>query len=337
MLLIFSIFIFCNYTFLSAQNFPFRDYGVQDGLPQSQATVIWQDSRGYLWIPTRNGLSRFDGTDFVNYYRKDGLPSNFVSNVFEDRDGKIWALSSEGLSVYTGKKFKFFNQNPDSPRKIFGFELVTDNKNDFYILTISSSTKIPRIIKFSNGLYSDYSTMYPVLDTLKIQNIAFDSANDALLIFDLRSQLWAWSKGHLEKLSSDKFDYLVSIDGQIALISGEKIFDYNNKKISQRKVNHLKGKPDVGIVFQNSETVDFYDGNNLSRIQNPFRSSGNFIDQEGNLWFSSESNIKRLLSTAFSHYTEDETTAPNTWAIAEDKNGHIWFGSLFDKLVEFDG
>jgi ligand-binding sensor domain-containing protein len=327
----------CCWSIVNAQDLPFRDYGVQDGLPQSQATVIWQDSRGYLWIPTRNGLSRFDGIEFVNHYRKDGLPSNFVTNVFEDRNGKIWALSAEGLSVYTGKDFIFYKQNIDSDKRIFGFELVVDNKNDFYILMASSATIEPRIIKFSNAAYSDYSGQYPVIDTLKIKNIAFDSVNDELLILDLRGKLWAWKNGQLEMLSSKRFDYLSPANGRITLMEGDQKFDYRNREIKKHKIIHLRGKPAVEGINTNSGSVDFYDGWTVNRIPIPTTQAGHLLDKEGNLWFSSENNIKRLLSTAFSHYTEAEINIQNTWAIAEDKNGHIWFGSIYNKLVEFDG
>jgi len=54
---------------VSAQDYPFRRYRVSDGLIQSQGRVIYNDSRGYIWIGTNNGLSRFDGIDFVNYTR----------------------------------------------------------------------------------------------------------------------------------------------------------------------------------------------------------------------------------------------------------------------------
>jgi len=93
---------------VSAQEFPLREYGVRDGLPQSQASIIYQDSRGFIWISTKNGLSRFDGTDFVNYHLKDGLPYNIVSDAFEDSEGKLWVFTSKGLAEYKGDSFVYY-------------------------------------------------------------------------------------------------------------------------------------------------------------------------------------------------------------------------------------
>ena len=88
---------------LHAQTYPYREYTSDDGLPQTQSTSVMQDSRGYLWIPTRNGLARFDGTTFISYLRKDGLPSNLVSKVIEDKRGTIWAVTLNGLARFNGK------------------------------------------------------------------------------------------------------------------------------------------------------------------------------------------------------------------------------------------
>ncbi|MCK7531852.1 MAG: hypothetical protein MZV63_12930 [Marinilabiliales bacterium] len=76
-------------THLPKRPTPIREYTIDDGLPQSESMAIFQDSRGYLWIPTRNGLALFDGHTFISYLRKDGLPSNIVSRVVEDSDGII--------------------------------------------------------------------------------------------------------------------------------------------------------------------------------------------------------------------------------------------------------
>jgi ligand-binding sensor domain-containing protein len=322
---------------LNAQNLPFREYGVQDGLAQSQAAVIYQDSRGFLWIPTRNGLSRFDGLEFVNYFRKDGLPANFVSSVFEDNNGKIWTLTVEGLSLYTGDGFKFFNQDIHSEKALFGYESVIDGSNNFYLLSSSSESGFSIILKFKDGVYSSYSALYPPLDTLKIRNIAFDQENNELLIFDVRSQLWSWKNERLRKLSSEKYDYMSHDHEKIFLARGETLFDYRNGKITLRQANRKKGISEVVQNNASSNTVDFFDGNSSIRIQKPFTSASYEVDNEGNMWVSSENNIKKLLSTAFSYYTEDDLSIKNTWAIAADRNGNMWFGSLFGKLVEFDG
>ncbi|MDX1547495.1 MAG: two-component regulator propeller domain-containing protein, partial [Rhodothermales bacterium] len=86
-----------------AQHFPFRTLTIDDGLAQSQATTLYQDSRGYLWIGTyAGGLSRFDGHQFVQYSRRHGLPSSHIRAVVEDRHGTLWVGTARGAARLEG-------------------------------------------------------------------------------------------------------------------------------------------------------------------------------------------------------------------------------------------
>ncbi|MDZ7636104.1 MAG: two-component regulator propeller domain-containing protein [Bacteroidales bacterium] len=104
-----------------AQTYPYREYTIDDGLPQSESMAFFQDSRGLSGSAPRNGLARFDGQTFIPYLRKDGLPSNIVTRVIEDRAGTIWAVTSNGLARFNGRNFKSYPV-PDSLRiKNMGF------------------------------------------------------------------------------------------------------------------------------------------------------------------------------------------------------------------------
>ena len=64
-----------------------------DILPSSEVRKLYQDSDGYIWIPTYNGLARYDGYGVVTYGMHDvsGVAFNsFVNVVAEDRDKVIW-------------------------------------------------------------------------------------------------------------------------------------------------------------------------------------------------------------------------------------------------------
>jgi signal transduction histidine kinase/ligand-binding sensor domain-containing protein len=75
---------------VSGQQVSLRHYDVASGLAHSQVTSIFQDTRGYLWFGTFEGLSRFDGYRFTNYTTADGLGHLIISAIAEDRKGHLW-------------------------------------------------------------------------------------------------------------------------------------------------------------------------------------------------------------------------------------------------------
>ena len=75
-----------------------RVFNIENGLPHNRVNKIFRDSKNFLWICTDDGLSRFDGHEFVNYTRANGLPHMYVNAVLETRTGEYWVATDGGLS-----------------------------------------------------------------------------------------------------------------------------------------------------------------------------------------------------------------------------------------------
>ncbi|MGE5383605.1 MAG: two-component regulator propeller domain-containing protein, partial [Omnitrophica WOR_2 bacterium] len=78
---------------LFGQHPALRQYSVDDGLPSSEIYHIFQDSKGYIWLASNMGVSRFDGRLFKNFDVQNGLPENTVFEIYEDETGKVWFVS----------------------------------------------------------------------------------------------------------------------------------------------------------------------------------------------------------------------------------------------------
>jgi hypothetical protein len=330
--------VFITVSPLVAQDYSFRQYNALDGLPQSETGFIFQDSRGYIWITTRNGLSRYDGIDFVNYYRKDGLPSNSIKTIIETPDSIIYVVSSEGLSEYTGRNFRFYPRSAKDDK--FQFDLspsVTYKDGYIYLINYSIDGRT-KIIRFRNGVYSDFSGRYFALDTLDKNNVLYNSNDGGFLITDRKGNLWEWKDDLLKKIKDGAFASFITYRNHLLLDGSNNEYEYKNGRIEEMTLINNIGEPAVRISNYGMErTIDFFDGHYLNDIVPSFDPSFAYIDKEGNLWLTSETNIHRLLSTAFTSFSYDEIGLKNIWAMAPDKNGHIWFGSLFNNLVEYDG
>jgi ligand-binding sensor domain-containing protein len=97
---------------------------LQEGLSQSTATCILQDSQGFLWVGTEDGLNRYNGYGFTTFKPRPGdaksLSNAQVWAIHEARDGALWVGTYGGLNRYdraTGS-FTSFQHNAADPRSL---------------------------------------------------------------------------------------------------------------------------------------------------------------------------------------------------------------------------
>jgi ligand-binding sensor domain-containing protein len=91
------IFLFAvnNY----AQQYNFKNYSVESGLPYVQIFAMFQDSKGYLWSGGYGGASKFNGKTFQNYSPKNGLANHYVNAIIEDQFHLVTIGTIDGISV----------------------------------------------------------------------------------------------------------------------------------------------------------------------------------------------------------------------------------------------
>ena len=122
------------------KDLPLSDYSIND---------ICEDHKGYIWIGTKNGLNKYDGTDVHIYTHKHGdstgLINNTVKSVFEDSHKRLWIGTNGGLNLYDRDKDNFilYHYSPlisetDVPGNIFFLDVeqvVEDQKGDVWLAT----------------------------------------------------------------------------------------------------------------------------------------------------------------------------------------------------------
>ncbi|MCC6726320.1 MAG: histidine kinase [Saprospiraceae bacterium] len=127
----FPIFVFflCFGRCACAQEPAYLHYGVGDGLPSAMVYYAFQDSKGFIWFGTANGLARFDGTRFKVIGIKDGLPDNEVVSIYEDSKQRLWVSCFGKTPVYL-KDDKVFNTSHDPLLKTIGINTATNFLED---------------------------------------------------------------------------------------------------------------------------------------------------------------------------------------------------------------
>ena len=114
-----------------------RLYTSAEGLANSHIHDIFQDSKGFIWISTENGLSKFDGMKFstarFDRTKQNPIASNIARTVFEDSNGVLWVGTSAGLQIYDTQYNTFIKINledwsvPDSDQHIISIIEITRN------------------------------------------------------------------------------------------------------------------------------------------------------------------------------------------------------------------
>jgi len=108
--ILFYIFGLVFPVFLLAQNpelhFNFQKLSLEDGLNDDRNNCfIFQDSKGFVWISSIDGLNRFDGTNVKTYRFESGLQGkNIQSNFYEDNQSNIWFSTYEEINCYIRKE-----------------------------------------------------------------------------------------------------------------------------------------------------------------------------------------------------------------------------------------
>ena len=138
-----------TYGSLRAQHNLFSHFNKErNGLSYDSVRDIFQDSRGYVWIGTYKGLSRYDGKRFKNYDRDDlGVTSDFINVIKEDIDGNLWIGTDNGVVIYNYAEDKFIRLSSmvGSSVKVPDDRIFVIERNSAGVMWVSSR---------DNGLYS---------------------------------------------------------------------------------------------------------------------------------------------------------------------------------------
>lgn len=82
----------------------FHSLSTEAGLSQTTVQCIFQDSKGFMWFGTQDGLNRYDGYK-IRVFRHNGkdstsISSNYINSIVEDKYGLIWVATDDGLNCY---------------------------------------------------------------------------------------------------------------------------------------------------------------------------------------------------------------------------------------------
>ncbi len=199
---VFLIPLFFGASLLYGEHLPVKAYLVADGLLRDTVYKIKQDSRGFLWFCTTEGISRFDGYGFTNFTAADGLPEGAINDFLETRDGKIFIATDNGLakldtSGTQNSNFKIQTRN----RSLFSI-IKPENPGAKAILVLFEDNAGKIFIGTSDGLF--LLNGRGEIEEISLGKSAADLKPISVraIIQDRRGAIWIGTSGDLFRLET---------------------------------------------------------------------------------------------------------------------------------------
>jgi ligand-binding sensor domain-containing protein/two-component sensor histidine kinase len=299
---------------LHAKRLPIRTYTTADGLARDHILCIVQDSHGFLWFCTAEGLSRFDGYTFTNYHTEQGLPGNAVTDFLETRAGDYWIATTDGLA-------RFDPKGAGAAR--------------FHVYPLMANTKLsPAVVREDGegGIWTGVNTGEGVF-YLGPHDTAFrhvdvpmaDPTIDAMAI-DRRGAVWIGTVGGLYRRDRDgTIKEYTTADGlpNTSIMALREDREGGMWVATRLGLAHLDAAGKVAHVYS---TKDGVPGTRLESL---------LLASDGTLWVGGVGGLAEWTpqhpvdGREFQAYTQEQgLTAKTVGALAEDRDGNLWIGTF---------
>jgi signal transduction histidine kinase/ligand-binding sensor domain-containing protein/DNA-binding response OmpR family regulator len=322
-------------SFSQNQSLKFEHLGTLEGLSQVDVSSIIQDSRGFMWIGTGNGLNRYDGYKFVDYShdpdRSNSLSNNVINDLAEDQKGNLWIATKGGLNKFnraSGRFTRYLHSDPDKASLAADGvnRIAVDQAGNLWLATRDGLDYLNvKSNKFKHYVHSER-------DSGSLSN-----NNVSTVFIDSRQNVWVGTAaGGLNRYLKQtgkflKFKYSDELNDKL---KGEHIVC-----IYEDKANKLYfGTQSDGVFefdpekesFRNFRNVDTSGNSNSINTVNSINK-----DDNGNLWIGAEHGGLSLLdkrSNLFNYQHDDidnnSISGTTINAICKDKNGNMWVGTF---------
>ncbi len=255
----------------SSSELRFKHITVNDGLTNNKVNDITQDTNGYVWFGSDEGLNRYDGYEIKTYQHNIGdttsISSNIVFSLFTDSKGKMWVGLRYGLDLYESDldrftHIRFKGRNLTNIRDFFegpdGKIWVCAEEGLFYI---NPDEKV----------LNDFSETYYTLAKTPIHSFYIDTQGNKWIGSTAQGLSIIDTEGHhipLKESSGFRIENILELDGNIwACTYNNGLLKYNPEDLSHKLITVNKNDP----VTQRIRTM--------------------VSDREGNLWLGTRSGL----------------------------------------------
>lgn len=301
---------------LHAQPYYFKHYQINDGLSNNTVICSMQDSYGFLWFGTKDGLDRFDGNEFKHFDLRNPVRNTIANNIIsliEDDKKQIWIGTDQGIYIYNPiqEQFSLLNNafaNADVPIIKMDTEkniwFVANGKLYIHSPSKSTTQKITGDPHFITAIYCahDGAVYYGTL-TGQIFKILTQST---INVIDLAQKYGSKDWYSIQKITEN----------------------------NQGDLLYGTSKAGVGIIHKKDNTQQWLLG--IEHVKQFLYVRDIHQTSDNEYWFATESGLY-IYTISTQSFRNIQKAEYNPWGISdnaiynilEDKDGGIWLGTYF--------
>ena len=308
-----------------APKLTFTHLSNDQGLSNSTIEAIFQDSQGFIWFATRDGLNRYDGAEIITYRNNPAdttsLSDSYIRCICEDQQHNLWVGTINGLNRLNRAKNNFtrFRLSSNAVSSI-----AEDKKGNLWIGTDGGGVNL-----LNNNRDS---FIYFRHNPSTANSLADDRVNH--IYVDKKGNCWVGTEAGLDLFNATTGTFTSYLHSAAAGLSGNAITVIGE----DRQGNLWLGTKNDGLYlfdplqktftsFAHSDKDPGSLGNNMVRTL--------LVDKKGQLWCGTINgglNLYNPSARSFSHYENEPGNAVSLSqrtisALFEDNQGNLWIGT----------
>ncbi len=302
---------------------------ISDGLAHNGVTSILEDSKGFLWFGTFDGINRYDGYKLKTY--KNTIDNNILSNnrvrsLSEDFNENLWIGTEKGITVFNYSQEKFMKIKLDElENKTFSGPIIKQILPNEELKNVLCLTERNGILIFNEN-YNFSGQYYPKELSIKDRIIFFNGLqlNKSDYLFTTSSGLFLFNLNSkkFKRILYEKINYCSSI-----------IKIHNNKLL----VTLIEGL--AILEFQNKQDDYSFKLSDILLTNMKFRNS--MLDASGNLWLGTlNDGIIQIengnLGGDYQRIFNNGLKVLRASSIIKTSKNKCWVGTFNEGVFEFD-
>lgn len=303
---------------------------LSEGLPNSNVTAVAQDSLGFMWFGTQDGLARYDGARFVVYRHDQGRPHDppfaLVSELLLDARGILWIGTGEdGLYSYdsAADRFRRFGERAgEGPLARAGITaLRRGSGSSIWVGTADGRLAQLRDDRVARQFELDAGEIRDVAEAAGALWVACEEGLVELRLSDGRTTRHVHDEEDATSLSDDSV-HAVLVDRAGALWVGT---DGGLDRRAEKGFVHFRHAPGDRSTLSDDRVTSIVE------------------EASGDLWVGTQSGLNRRKpgDPGFTRYERDLTdprSIGHPWITTAfvDRSGMVWFGQFDFGLVKYD-